>query len=344
MNAPNSRRSVVPITLSARSWTVTVRIGFSSGGGIHGQHRSLEQLRIGMLWVIAETDPQAIKNREAFLKQLHQLGWRAGDNVHIDHRSAAADAIRQRAYAAELIGLAPDLIVAEGTPRLVAAQLATRTVPIIFVNVTDPVGQGFIESLARPGGNATGFALFEFSMGTKWLELLRELVPSVKKIGLMFNPIMAPYFGLYVRSIQQGALTFGIEPYAMPVDDESGIERSLSTLAQQPHSSLLVLPDAFTVHRRNLLIDQGARYGIPAVYTIRVFPESGGLVSYGVDFAIQYRQAAFYADRILKGAKPGELPIQQPTKYELVINLKTAKALGLTVPPKLLFTADEVIE
>jgi putative tryptophan/tyrosine transport system substrate-binding protein len=300
--------------------------------------------RIGMLWIIAETDPQATKNREAFLKQLHQMGWRAGDNVHLDHRSAADDANRQRAYAAELIGLAPDLIVAEGTPGLAAAQLATRTVPIIFVNVTDPVGQGFVENLARPGGNATGFTLFEFSMGTKWLEILRELVPSVKKVGFMFNPAMAPYSGLYLRSIQQGALSFGIEPYSMPVDDESGVERSLSTLGQQPDSGLIVLQDAFTVHRRNLIIDQVARYRIPAVYTVRLYPESGGLVSYGVDFANQYRQAAIYADRILKGAKPGELPVQQPTKFELMLNLKTARALGLQFPPKLLAIADEVIE
>jgi putative tryptophan/tyrosine transport system substrate-binding protein len=300
--------------------------------------------RIAMLWIIAGTDPQAIRNRETFLKQLHQLGWRVGDNVHIDHRSAADDANRQRAYASELIGLAPDLVVAEGTPGLAAVQLATRTVPTIFVNVTDPVGQGFVESLARPGGNATGFTLFEFSMGTKWLEILRELVPTVKKVGLMFNPAMAPYFGLYVRAIQQGALTFGIEPYSMPVDDESGVERSLSTLGQQPHGGLLVLPDAFTVHHRNLIIDQLARSRIPAVYTMRLFPESGSLVSYGVDFADQYRQAAFYADRILKGANPADLPVQQPTKFELVVNLKTAKALGLDVPPTLLARADEVIE
>jgi ABC-type uncharacterized transport system substrate-binding protein len=300
--------------------------------------------RIGMLWIIAETDPQATKNREAFLKQLHQLGWRAGDNVHIDHRSAADDANRQRAYATELIGLAPDLIVAEGTPGLAAAQLATHTIPIIFVNVTDPVGQGFVESLAHPGGNATGFTLFEFSMGTKWLEILRELVPSVKKLGFMFNPTMAPYSGLYLRSIQQGALTLRIEPYAMPVDDESGVERSLSALGQQPDSGLIVLQDSFTMYRRHLIIDQVARYRIPTVYTVRQYSESGGLVSYGADFANQYRQAAFYADRILKGAKPADLPVQQPTKFELVVNLKTAKALGLDVPTSLLARADEVIE
>jgi putative ABC transport system substrate-binding protein len=243
-----------------------------------------------------------------------------------------------------LIGLAPDLIVAEGTPGLVAAQLSTRTVPIIFVNVTDPVGQGLVESLARPGGNATGFTIFEFSMGTKWLEILRELVPSVKNVGFMFNPNMAPYSGLYLRSIQQGALTFGIEPYAMPVDDESSVERSLSALGQQPDSGLIVLQDSFTMYRRDLIIDQVARYRIPAVYTVRQYSESGGLVSYGVDFANQYREAAIYVDRILKGAKPGELPVQQPTKFELVINLKTAKMLGLTMPQRLLARADKVIE
>jgi putative ABC transport system substrate-binding protein len=300
--------------------------------------------RIAMLWIIAETDPQAIKNREAFIKQLHKLGWRTGENVQIDHRWAAVDADRQRAYAAELVRLGPDLIVAEGTPGLAAAQLATRTVPIVFVNVTDPVGQGFVESLARPRGNATGFALFEFSMGTKWLEILRELMPSVKRVGFMFNPAMAPYSGLYLRSIQQGALTHAIEPSAMPVDDESGVEHSLYALGQQPDSGLIVLQDAFTVQHRNLIIDQVARHRIPAVYTVRLYPESGGLVSYGVDFANQFRQAAIYVDLMLKGAKLGELPVQQPTKFELVLNLKIAKALGIEITPSLLVRADEVIE
>jgi len=300
--------------------------------------------RIGMLFVIAETDPQTIKNREAFLKQLYQLGWRTGENLHIDQRWAATDIKRQHAYARELIGLAPDLIVAEGTPGLTATQLVTHTTPVIFVNVTDPVGQGFVESLTRPGGNVTGFTLFEFSMGTRWLEILRELIPSVKKVGFMFNPAMAPYSGLYLRSIQQGAITLGIELSSMPVDDESGVKRSLFTLGQQPSSGLIVLQDAFTVHHRKLIIDQVAQHRIPAVYTVRLYAESGGLVSYGADFANQFRQAAFYADRILKGSKPEELPVQQPTKFELVINLKTAKALDLTVPLILQMTADEVIE
>jgi putative ABC transport system substrate-binding protein len=198
--------------------------------------------------------------------------------------------------------------------------------------------------LARPRGNATGFALFEFSMGTKWLEILRELMPSVKKVGFMFNPAMAPYSGLYLRSIQQGALTHAIEPSAMPVDDESGVERSLYALGQQPDSGLIVLQDAFTVQHRNLIIDQVARHRIPAVYTVRLYPESGGLVSYGVDFANQFRQAAIYVDLMLKGAKLGELPVQQPTKFELVLNLKIAKALGIEITPSLLVRADEVIE
>jgi putative ABC transport system substrate-binding protein len=327
------RDFIKAIAGSAFTWSVAARA-----------QQADRMRRIGMLWIIAENDPQLIKNRGAFLKQLHQLGWRAGENVHIDQRWSATDANRQRAHATELIGLAPDLIVAEGTPGLAAAQLATRTIPIIFVNVTDPIGQGFVDNLARPGGNVTGFTLFEFSMGTKWLEVLRELVPSIKKVGFMFNPEMAPYSELYLRSIQQGALTFGIESYPMPVGDEVDVERSLSAVGQQPDSGLIVLQDAFTVYRRNLIIDQVAQHRIPAVYTIRLYPESGGLVSYGVDFANQFRQAANYADRILKGAKVAELPIQQPTKFELVINLKTAKALGLNVSSRLQQIADEVIE
>lgn len=318
---------------SAFAWSVAARA-----------QQANRMRRIAILWIIAENDPQLIKNRGAFLKQLHQLGWREGENVHIDQRWSATDANRQRAHATELIGLAPDLIVAEGTPGLAAAQLATRTIPIIFVNVTDPIGQGFVDDLAHPGGNVTGFTLFEFSMGTKWLEVLRELMPSVNKVGFMFNPEMAPYSGLYLRSIERGALSFAIKPYPMPVDDESGVEHSLSALARQPNSGLIVLQDAFTVYRRNLIIDQVAQFRIPAVYTIRLYPESGGLVSYGVDFANQFGQAAIYADRILKGAKVAELPIQQPTKFELVINLKTAKALGLNVSSRLQQLADEVIE
>jgi putative ABC transport system substrate-binding protein len=272
------------------------------------------------------------------------LGWRLGDNVRVDNRWAVDDVSRQREYAVELIGLSPDLIVAEGTPGLAAAWQATRTIPIIFANVTDPVGQGFVESLARPGGNATAFTLYEFSMGAKWLQILRELVPSVKNVELMFNPAMAPYSGLYLRAIQDAAHTFGIEPRAMPINEVSNLEGSVSALGQQPDSGLIVLLDSFTFFHRDLIIQQVARNRVPAVYTIRQFAESGGLVSYGVDFANQYRQAAVYADRILKGAKPAELPVQQPTKFELVVNLKAAKTIAIEMPTSILLRADEVIE
>src|SRR5262245_24689155 len=333
LDGRTNRRAFVAALSGAAAWPLVARA-----------QQPDRMRRIGLLWILTETDPQAVKNREAFLTRFHQLGWRPGENVQIDHRWAADDVARQRAYAAELIGLTPDLVMAEGTPGFVAAQLATRSVPIIFVNVTDPVGQGFVENLTRPGGNATGFTLFEFSMGAKWLGILKELVPSVKTVGFMFNPSMAPYSDLYLRSIQQGALTFGIEIHPMPVHDVSSVERSLFILGEQPDRGLIVLQDAFTVLRRTLIIDQVARYRLPTVYTVRLYAESGGLVSYGVEFANQYREAAIYADRVLKGAKPAELPVQQPTKFELVLNLKTARALGLSIPLTLLARADEVIE
>jgi ABC-type uncharacterized transport system substrate-binding protein len=300
--------------------------------------------RIGVLMITAETDPQAQADRAPFAKQLQRLGWTEGQNVRIDYRWAAGDLSHLPALAAELVGLRPDLIVAQGTPGLAAAQQATRTLPIIFTNVTDPVGQGFVESLARPGGNITGFAIFEFSMGGKWLEVLKMLAPSTKQVALLFNPPMAPYANLYFRSVEAAAPRFGIQPLSMEIDDEAGVERRLSGLRREPNSGLIVLLDAFTYVHRDFIIGQAARHQIPTIYTVRVFAESGGLVSYGVNLADQFRQAAIYVDRILKGTKPADLPIQQPTKFELVINLKTAKALGLTVPLIMQMTADEVFE
>jgi putative ABC transport system substrate-binding protein len=300
--------------------------------------------RIGVLMITAETDPQAQADRAPFAKQLQRLGWTEGQNVRIDYRWAAGDLSHLPALAAELVGLRPDLIVAQGTPGLAAAQQVTRTLPIIFTNVTDPVGQGFVESLAHPGGNTTGFAIFEFSMGGKWLEVLKMLAPSTKQVALLFNPPMAPYAPLYFRSVEAAAPRFGIQPVSMEIDDEVGVERRLSDLGREPNSGLIVLLDAFTYVHRDFIIGQAARHQIPAIYTVRVFAESGGLVSYGVNLADQFRQAAIYVDRILKGTKPADLPIQQPTKFELIINLKTAKALGLTVPLIMQMTADEVIE
>jgi putative ABC transport system substrate-binding protein len=300
--------------------------------------------RIGALMITAETDPRAQAGRAAFTKELQHLGWTEGQNVRIDYRWAAGDPSRLPALAEQLVGLSPDLIVAEGTPGLAAARQASLTLPIIFHNVTDPVGQGFVESLARPSGNITGFALFEFSMGGKWLEVLKMLAPSTKQVAFLFNPPMAPYAKLYFRSVETAAPRFGVRPYSMEIDDEADVECRVSGLGREPNSGLIVLLDAFTHVHRDFIIGQAARHQIPAIYTVRLFTESGGLVSYGVDLVDQFRQAAIYVDRILKGTKPADLPIQQPTKFELVINLKTAEELGLTVPLIMQMTADEVIE
>jgi ABC-type uncharacterized transport system substrate-binding protein len=299
--------------------------------------------RIGMLWIIAEIDPQATKNREAFLKQLHQLGWRAGDNVHIDHRSAADDANRQRAYAAELIGLTPDLIVAEGTPGLAAAQLTTRTVPIIFVNVTDPVGQGFVESLARPGGNATGFSDLEYGISGKWLELLKELAPRVTRAAVLRDSTLTSGTAL-LAAIQAVAPSLGVEVGPINVPNTGEIDRGIAALARSANGGLIVAAGGWAVRHHDLIIARAGQHKLPAVYYDRYFVTAGGLISYGPDRVDQYRQAAGYIDRILKSEKPADLPVQNPTKYELVINLKTAATLGLEMPPTLLARADEVIE
>lgn len=300
--------------------------------------------RVGVLMITAETDPQARADRAALLQGLQRLGWTEGQNLRIEHRWAAGDPSRLPILAAELVALRPDLIIAQGTPGLAAARGATRTLPIVFTNVTDPVGQGFADSLARPGGNITGFALFEFSMGGKWLELLKNLAPSTKQVALLFNPPMAPYSKLYFESLRAAAPRFDIKPFSVPIEDEGDVQRKLSDLGREPNGGLIVLLDAFTHVHRSFIIGQTARNRIPTIYTARYFAEDGGLVSYGADITDQFRQATSYVDRILKGAKPSDLPIQQPTKFELVINLKTARALGVEIPASLLATADAVIE
>jgi putative ABC transport system substrate-binding protein len=327
------RREFIGLLGSAAAWPLAAEA-----------QQSDAMRRIGVLMITAETDPQAEADRAAFTRELERLGWTDGKNVRIDHRWAAGDPSRLSALAAELVGLQPDVIVAQGTPGLAAARGATQTLPIIFTSVTDPVGQGFVASLARPVGNITGFALFEFSMGGKWLEVLKTLAPSTKQVALLFNPPMAPYSKLYFASLEAAAPRFDIQPFSMEVDDKDDVERKLFDLGRQPNRGLVVLLDAFTLVHRNFIVEQVSRNRIPTVYTARYFAESGGLVAYGADITEQFRQATTYVDRILKGAKPADLPIQQPTKFELVINLKTAKTLGIEVPPKLLFTADEVIE
>ena len=300
--------------------------------------------RIGLLMIVPEEDPQSRLDRNALESGLRELGWVSGRNVDLDYRWSDGDETLLRKYTAELVGISPDVLMTEGTAAFVAVKRETKSIPTIFVNVSDPVGQGLVASLARPGGTATGFTLFEFSMATKWVEILRELVPTVKHIGFLFNPVGYAYANLFLQAVRAAADTFKIDVNPIPVEEEGQIERSLAALAQQPDSGLIVLHDAFTIKRRDLVIAQVGRHRIPAVYSLRAFALSGGLISYGADLADPWRQAATYVDRIFKGADPSELPVQQPTKFELVINLRTANALGLATPPSLVATADEVIE
>jgi putative tryptophan/tyrosine transport system substrate-binding protein len=302
--------------------------------------------RIGLLMLVAEVDPQAQAERAAFAIELRHLGWTEGQNIQVDERWANGDVSRLQALAAELVDLKPDLLVAQGSAALAALQHATRTLPIVFADVTDPVGQGLVESLTRPGGNTTGFAMFEVSMGGKWLDLLKKLTPSTERVAILSNPVTstAPFGKLYFQSINAAAPRFGIKPFSLEVDNKADLEQRLSELAREPNSGLIVLLDAFTYVHRDIIIDQAARHRIPAIYTVSFFAEAGGLASYGVDLAAQFGQAATYVDRIFKGTKPADLPVQQPTKFKLVINLKAAKGLGITIPQSLLVTADEVME
>jgi putative ABC transport system substrate-binding protein len=249
-----------------------------------------------------------------------------------------------RAEAAELVSQKPDVIVASSTPAVEAVRAETRTIPILFVQVVDPVAAGFVASLARPGGNLTGITNFEFSMGGKWLQILKDISPRLARVAVLYNPETAPFAGSLLRSVEAAAPAFAMEPTDTPVQDKVGTERAIDAFAQGSNGGLLVLPDVSTLLHRDLIISRAAQHRLPAVYPFRFFAVNGGLVSYGVEAADTYRQIASYVDRILRGAKPEELPVQAPTKFELTINLKTAKALGLTMPPTLLATADEVIE
>ena len=302
--------------------------------------------RIGVLLATGEGDRQRQPQLAAFVQRLTELGWAGGRNARLDVRWTAGNVDAARKYATELVALAPDVIVTDTSFNVAAMQQATRTVPIVFGGVIDPVGAGLVESLARPGGNVTGFAMFEFSMGGKWLDLLKKLVPSTKRIAVLSNPPTpaAPFGKLYFQSIAAAAPRFGIEPFSMEIDDEADVESRMSDLAREPNSGLIVLLDAFTYVHRDFIINQAARYRIPAVYTVPFFVKGGGLASYGVDLADQFRQAAAYVDRIFKGAKPADLPVMQPTTFKLVINLTTARALGIGISDDVLSLADEVIE
>jgi putative tryptophan/tyrosine transport system substrate-binding protein len=300
--------------------------------------------RLAVFMNLPEGDPEAQRNVIALREGLAALGWVEGRSIHTDYRWATDDPNSISRSAAELVALAPDVILASATDGLAALQKGTQTIPIVFVSVSDPVGQGFVASLARPGGNITGFTAFEFSMGGKWIETLKKIAPSVQQIAVLFNPKTAPYFELFLRSITTGAATFSVKSVATPVQDVGEIEAAMMALARQPNVGLICPSDSYTSTHRKTIISLAGRYTIPAIYAWREFVSDGALVAYGIDRIDMYRRAPPYIDRILKGAKAADLPVQQPTKFELAINLKTAKSLGLEIPPTLLAVADEVIE
>jgi len=314
-----------PLTTRAQQSERVRRIGVLVSGGLDADDLDM-QARV-----------------EAFQERLQQLGWTNGQNVRIDIRAGAGDAERLRRYVEELIAIAPDVILVNGAAGVAPMLKATRTVPVVFNGVVDPVGAGFVDSLARPGGNATDFVSFEYGLSTKWLELLKEIAPRVTQVAVIRDPDISAGTGQF-GAIQAAAPSLGLELIAVSPRDAAELERVIGTFARTPNGGLITTSSALAIIRRELIIGLAAKHKLPAVYHRRVYPASGGLISYGADIVDLSRRAAGYVDRILKGEKPADLPVQAPNKYELVVNLKTAKTLGLTVPPSLLARADELIE
>jgi len=302
--------------------------------------------RIGVLFGGADSDPQIIEAMVAFKATLGELGWIEGRNLRIDFRFAAADVERMRVFAKELIALQPDVLVGHTTGVIGALKRETSAIPIVFVIVSDPVGSGYVESLARPGGNITGFINIEASLSGKWIEILKEIQPKVTRAALMFNPSTATYIKFYQEPFEAAARASGIEPIAVPVQNAADIERAFDQFGNRPDAGLVLPPDVFTTVRTNLdlITSLAARTHLPTIYPYRYMVTAGGLISYGIDTIDLYRRAPVYIDRILKGAKPADLPVQLPTKFEMAVNLKTAKALGIEIPATLLGRADEVVE
>jgi putative tryptophan/tyrosine transport system substrate-binding protein len=300
--------------------------------------------RIGLLMASAESDPDGQARVKAFRDALQEQGWVDGGNLQLYLRWAAGGADRFQTYAKELVALAPDLVLADATPSVAALLRETKIIPIVFCRVGDPVGSHFVESLARPGGNVTGFTAFEASMGPKWLELLKEASPGLAHVALLFNPKTAPHVeSLFLHSIEGAAPSLGVAAVPARVQSRAEIEAAIRAVSQAG-GGLAAMPDTFLVDHRRLIIQRAAEHRVPAIYTNRLFAAEGGLMSYGFDVPDMYRRAASYADRLLRGARPSELPVQAPTRFQLVINLRTASALGIPVPPALLARADEVIE
>jgi putative ABC transport system substrate-binding protein len=317
---------------AAAAWPLTARA-----------QQGEQMRRIGVLMNLAADDPEGQARIAAFHQGLQESGWTIGRNVRVDVRWETGDADRIRRYAAELVALAPDIILASAAAAMVAVQQASRTVPIVFVNIIDPVGAGYVSSLARPGGNATGFTPFEYGLSGKWLELFKQIVPGVTRAAVLRDPAVGSGIGQFAI-LQAVAPSFGVELHPIDVRDPGEIERAVVAFARVPNSGLIIVGAPSVVAYRHLIITLAARHRLPAVYPFAYFIRNGGLISYGPDTIDPYRRAAGYVDRILKGEKPADLPVQAPTKYELAINLKTARELGIELPPTLLARADEVIE
>src|SRR5499427_4049939 len=321
------RREFITLLASTAAWPFAA----------HARH-SERMRRIGVLMGLVANDPEAHSRVAVFENGLRELGWVKGRNLSIEYRWAG-DGNGLRAHAAELLAMEPDLILANTTPVTATLQKQSRTVPIVFAQVSDPIGQGLVPNLAHPGGNLTGFTSFEFSIGTKWLEALKQTAPRVTRVALMFNPQSAPYADLFLQPVKAAASSFSVAPIGAAVRDPIDVDRVFDTLTREPNGGLMVLPDISMINYREAIVALAARHRVPAIYPFRFFATSGGLMSYGTEVTEVFRRAAAYVDRIFKGEKPGDLPVQAPTKYELVINLKTAKTLGLTVPPTLLALA-----
>jgi putative ABC transport system substrate-binding protein len=331
MIAKLKRREFITLVGGAAAWPLAARA--QQAGGMR---------RIGVLMGLPESDPEAQSELASFVQELQKLGWAEGRNILIDTRWATPGD-RQR-LAKELVALQPDLILSHGTPNTATLLQQTRTIPIVFAVVADPVGSGFVASFPRPGGNVTGFTLFEPSIAGTWLELLKEIAPRVTRVAFLFNPATAPFYEIYLKPFKASAASLAVQAIAVPVHNTSELEAVVAAQAREPNSGVIAMPGSFMNAHRAEITALAARYRLPAVYAYRFFTELGGLLSYGNDLADNFRAAATYVDRILKGAKPSELPVQAPTKFELVINIKTAKALGLDVPVQLQQRADEVFE
>jgi putative ABC transport system substrate-binding protein len=324
---------------------ITLLSGMAIARPMIARAQQVDRMRqIGVLMPFAESDLEG-RDRVAALQQgLEQLGWSEGRNIHTSYRWFGGEAARAKAYAEEIVGLRPDVIIANSTIALSAAQPTTKTIPIIFLLVVDPVGQGFVSSLAHPGGNITGLAAFEFEIGGKWLQLLKEIVPDINRVGIFYNPEAGPFAINFIQSMAAIRPSPGADLIATPIRNTSEIEWAVASIATGSSAGLIVTPDAFTAANDRFIVSLAARFRLPTVYPYKYFAAVGGLLSYGHPTVDAFRQGAVYVDKILHGAKPADLAVESPSRYELVINLKTAKTLGLTIPAALLARADEVIE